>query len=231
MLMTLNERIQLRETREFKQSNSLWNKLKLNNKRSIGCLMYLIKKSKAKTLEEWSEYYFKTGLIRKKLTKEYLLKEEFNKINAEYGRTIDDLMLIAKEFKKYFNQPLNIIFNYVYIRVIDETWIGYSRELSAFNEIKSILKEGYSVKDVDYEKDIAYAVDFEIFKNDELIIGIQLKSTKYKEANNGILIQTKNMNHRKNDLYKESYNIDVLYLYIDSNNKIENLDDLIKLMK
>lgn len=227
ILLNRDERLKLRGTKEFNSTNKIWNDLKLNHKRRIGSLMYIAKESQATTFEEWEHYYFKSGKERKELMNRYLQRDEFIRINNEYGRTEEDLLEIAKEFKKYVNMPLSTLYNYVYIRVIDETWIGLNRELKALKIIQRECDKynGLTVSDVDYYTDTTYAVDFEIKKNNYRILAIQLKSMKYFKSDLDGVIEIKGVNALKNKEYTDKYGVDVLYLYIDKG-YIVNLDEL-----
>lgn len=227
MLLEKTEREKLRKTSDFRNSNKLWNDLKLNSKKSIGCLMFLIKECKAQSFEEWESYYFESGEKRKC---SYIQNK--NTYFNEYGRTKEELFEIANKFSQKLNMPVDIVYNYVYIRVIDETWIGYKRELIAYNIISdkcfnnSTESYIFSVSNVDYYKDIDYAVDFEIFKNQELIMAIQLKSTKYMNSDLLAVDEIKSINKEKNKRYTKTYNVQVLYLYINQENSIVNINDL-----
>lgn len=231
MLLNREERLKLRQTWDFNSTNKKWNDLKLNHKKNIGCLMFIAKKSKATTFEEWEKYYFSSGRERKELLKSFMSRDEYIRVNNEYGRTEDELLNIAKEFKKHINLPLKTLYNFVYIRVIDETWIGLNREITAFNIIKDICSkyEGLDVYEVDYHKDITYAVDFEIKMKDKIILAIQLKSMKYFKSKLDGTLDIKTVNAKKNRDYTKKYNADVLYLYIGKYD-IVNIDELIKLL-
>lgn len=230
MLYNRDKRLQIRSTTAFSKTNKPWNDLKLNSKWNIGCLMFIAKESNAKTFTEWEQYYLNSGVIRKKLlsTKRYE-KSEMSKINSEHGRTKDDLIRIAKTLSKNLNISLELAYNYVYIRVIDETWIGLNRELTGIKIIqRECQKYGdFFVYSVDYDTDIKYAVDFEIKDNltNSIILAVQLKSVNYKNSNLDGVLDIKPINIKKNDHYKKDFNVDVLYLYIDKY-KIVNLNEL-----
>lgn len=230
MLYSRDKRLQVRSTMDFAMTNKPWNDLRLNSKWNIGCLMFIAKESNSKTFEEWERYYLNSGAIRKNLlsSKRYE-KSEMSKINSEYGRTKDDLIHIAKTLSKNLNISLELAYNYVYIRVIDETWIGLKRELTGIKIIQDECQKygDFSVSPVDYNTDIKYAVDFEIKDKitNSTILAIQLKSVNYKNSNLDGVLDIKPINIKKNARYTKEFNVDVLYLYIDKYN-IVNLNDL-----
>lgn len=234
MLYSRDKRLQLRSTKEFSKTNKPWNDLRLNSKWNIGCLMFIAKESKANTFNEWENYYLNSGLIRKELllSKRYD-KEQMIRINSEYGRTKDDLIQIAKTLSRNLNISLTLAYNYVYIRVIDETWIGLNRELTGLQIIQNECQKygDFSVHPVDYNFDIKYAVDFEIKDNhtNSVILAVQLKSVKYKNSNLDGVLDIKSINIKKNADYKKKFNTEVLYLYMDKY-KIMNLNELSNLL-
>ena len=234
MLLTKNERDEIRNTKAFAESNKPWNDYNLNRTANIGAVMSLIKDSKATTFEEWESYYLQTGAQRAAKMKKWVGKEEFWKLAKNCGRTTDDLLEVAQEFSSKTNIPLEIAYNYVYIRVIDETWIGYERELNALNRIKELCKlyPNLTASGVDSFTDTEYAVDFEIRQKDTIVLGIQLKSTKYRDSKMKAVDEVKVINKAKNAKYTKKFGAEVLYLYVEDNKivnwmeMVECLDDL-----
>lgn len=220
-LFEKEDREMFRNFKAFKETNEIWNRLGFNATAEVGNLMYLIKLSGAKTFEEWEKFYIKSGHERQGIIARGYNRYYTRDLDIEYGRTVRQLANKARTFADATGIDIAFAFNSVYIRIIDETWLGYQRELKAIkllNKNKNII-----VKNVDYKKDVKYAVDFEVFIKDELILGIQLKSTKYKRF---ATQETKDMNIRKNNLYKNSEKVNVLYLYMDNDNDvIVNMDE------
>lgn len=226
MLWSKNKRVEARKTEKFRSTNKMWNDLGLNQKKNIGAVIFLAKQSKAKTFEEWERYYFESGEKRNELLSKSHTEYELKKINNEHGRTKEDLLEIAKEFQKHIDLPLETVYNYVYIRVIDETWIGHSRELKAMRTITTECEKfGLTVSDVDYYVDMTYAIDFEVKRNNNPILAIQLKSVKYRDSTLVAVDEIKTINKEKNAAYTSRYGADVLYLYTDYD-RIVNLNEL-----
>lgn len=236
LILSKEERDNIRNTKEFSYTNRIWNDLHLNSRRNIGALMFLIKNSKATTIEEWAKYYFTTGRDRANIITRLNTFENKNKpidfriIDSEYGRTLHDFSKIAKTLVEKLNISFELALNYVYIRVIDETWVGYNRELIVFNKLKDLLKNSdIEVRQVDYQKDVEFAIDYELVRDKEVILGIQLKSTNYKESGHGKLTDCKIMNIEKNIRYSDVFDAYVVYLYISSDDEIINISSLEKL--
>ena len=196
--------------------------------------MLIANKSNATKFSEWESFYLNSGEERKELLKEYLPKEDFKKVNTEYGRTKKDLIKIAKDFNKHLNLPLKTVYNYVYIRVIDESWIGYKRELKAFEVLKEECScyNGIEVCKTEFKKDKDYSIDFEIKKDNKVILGIQLKSITYYLSSSKGNLDAKEVNSIKQKKYKNEFKTPVLNLYIASKEgRIVNIKTLRKYLK
>lgn len=218
----------MKKTEEFNQSNKVWNDLGLNSKTNVGCLMALIKDSKATTLEEWSDYYFKTGEEKRELLKKFVEKKRYFDICATHGRTEDDLIKIAEKLKDALGCSLETAYNYVYIRVIDETWTGHSREVTALMDINKMCRNygDFKANSVDYHTDFTYAVDLEIREDKKLILGVQLKPISYLTSTNPGVADSKRFNERKNKAYTDEFGAEVFYLYVNRDDSYYNFNDL-----
>lgn len=232
MLLSRNERIELKRTKEFRDTNKAWGDLHLNSYKNVGAVMALLKDSNATCFEEWERYYLLTGEQRKaKLStasnEHQLSSEELNKLNFHHGRTISELEQIAEVLAKRCDISLKKAFNFVYIRVLDETWKGYESELNAAKSMQSICEQysNLTISHTDFTKDNEYAVDFEISQNDSILLGIQIKPTTYRDSSNPGVIRDKKINEKKNQEYTNKFGANVLYLYTDWG-KIVNLDEL-----
>lgn len=256
MIYEKNERMSLRDTANFKITNKIWNDLSLNHAWSIGYLTYLCKQSGAKSFSQWEDFYFENGrdrlvkiqelsdcvqqvLLNRNIYKERkgdqvnTLTQEQKSINTHMGRTLAELKSVARELYdgvkrrglKYIT--LEDCENYTYIRVLDETWIGIERELNTKKSLENML-DGYEVRDVPIEVDVKYAVDFEVYKEDNLVLAVQVKSHKYRANTSGVSYATKNMNSKKNEEYKKVTGVSVLNVYSEVSGKIYNSEEIDK---
>lgn len=236
------------DLKKFSSTNLLWNTLKLNYPWSIGRVSQIIYNKKFKTKEEWEEYYFYSGEIRKNkinelndFTKNILssneqpsikLKYDILRLNLDYGRTKNDLMykafLLYDAISKQGN-PLNISFKEcIYIikyRIICETWNGIMiREKNTIKTIASKFnKYNLNIIKTKGNIDVKYEVDYEIYFREKLICGLQIKPLSYKKFNSSKL---KEHNLKKNKEYEKEFHVPVFYIYSKENGKIENLDEL-----
>ena len=230
----------------FKNTNITYNKHSINRIINIGNCMYLINQSSPYFQCQWENYYLQSGNkydkekrnIEKEIQdthfKDEREKEAYEKkLKGEYGRSIDDLVSLSKEYLSNLRKDnpdfifsLEEVFNHLYIRAIDKTYIGYLRECVVEQELKNNFeKYGFTIKKPSTKKDIKYAVDFEIYKGKKLCLGIQVKGSKYKKAkeqgNKSLRIAEEYaiQAHKK---YKDKYKVDTEWIYVD--NKFEILD-------
>lgn len=239
MLYEKRQRDELRKTQDFKRSNEIWNRLKLNHGFVVGYLMRLIGEGDCKSHSEWERYYLNSGAERLQLIEELPIEvknklnsfnksisREYYEYNLHYGRTEAELLTIAKLLDKELKVGLTIAFNFVYIRVIDETWIGYYRECISLERLQKYLKtHNLTAEKAKFYIDITYGVDFEIKRGNKVVAGVQLKSINYFE-NKEALSEIQDINKKKNNLYQQKYKAPVIYLYVDKNSYIVNLNDI-----
>ena len=226
------QRANMKRTKEFRDTNKPWGDLHLNSYKNVGAVMALVKESNATTFEEWEHYYFKTGEQRKSIlaaaTEENPLStDELNNLNYNFGRTASDLLKIADTLASKCNISLQNAYNYVYIRILDETWKGYETELNAAKAMEPICSQysNLTISHADLVKDNKYAVDFEIFQGSNLLLGVQIKPTTYRDSFNPGVIRDKKTNQIKNEAYLNEFGAKVLYLYTDWG-KVVNMNEL-----
>lgn len=211
---------EVRNSSLFRHSNKYWNMYGYNSRANIGHLMKIINKMRPISLDDWVHDYTQSG-------KEYerLLKKGSTLDPAEYGRSESQLRTIASDFRKdLMAHGLRIDFDtayrFVLIRVLYETWIGYSREKRVYNMLKTAFNGAYEVRHTEPSIDIEMAVDFEVLKDGQLILGLQVKGNNSSEA-------TLKMNKRKNARYISQYGVPVFYVSC-SRTGIENMSELSK---
>ena len=153
------------------------------------------------TFEQWEMYYLRSGLKRSELKSSELSEEEEKNIDLYYGRTMDDIRKIAEAFKisldeSGYNLSFTKVFNYCYIRIVDEAYIGYKREYNTLNSLKKVFPDhSFSFAD-DYD-DVQLGIDIIVKKDDKLIGGFQVKSDIYRDSDRSYNIDAKQVNNRK----------------------------------
>ena len=230
-LWDYEKRKETRRDVDFKKSNKVWNKYRLNKRDNIGHTMSLIKDCKPKNMKEWQDYYEKSGeeahnLKHKvKFSSFAELREYVHLVNSTHGKTKEDLTELAKEFQdcltaEGMNLDLETCFNYVYIRAVDETYLGYQREQAAFKGLNNFCeKEGLILKETDERNDVRFGVDYEVYKNKKLIAGIQVKGTVYRDAvqqksEYTAIEESDKILHDVNNQYSREKKVPVLYAYV-----------------
>ena len=197
------------DTEVFKKTNEIWNKLQLNDPWSVGYVSSLISLKNFNTKEEWVEFYYRMGDIRRKMMKKLgdaelmlvenhirpkeksLITNELIKINTQHGRTEDELnvkgnLLWSEVSKIYPEITLDECIKAVKYRIISETWNGIrQREDNVITKLR--LKFPHiTFKSTEAEFDYKYAVDYEAYYGSFLLMGIQIKPESYAESNNYI---------------------------------------------
>lgn len=212
----------IRTSAMFRRSNKFWNLYGYNSRASIGHLMKLINQMKPISLEDWIYDYLDSGKDYEKL-----LKNNIKADPSEYGRSKYQLKQIASDFHQDlvlngFRIDYETTYQYVLIRVLYETWIGYSRERHVLNVLRKIYPQ-FTIRHADPIIDIEMAVDFEILKGDKLLLGVQVKSNNISE-------KTLKSNRIKNTRYTSQFGANVFYL-IYHDGQIENLKELSKVLR
>lgn len=246
------------DKKKFRYTNKFWNEKGLNTTWSIGCVSELINRGTFRTKEEWAEFYFHSGEDRMKELKKLNLNEdikrkiisllpiremplELKRLNYKYGRTKDSLRFkgeilyntICKSGNKLGLTKEECIYA-VFYRVIAETWNGImGREVNTINALEKLLnKKGYILKfkKTDGMFDYNYEVDYQIFSEDRLICGLQIKPESYKKNSPELQI-AKEINKEKNNKYRRDFNKKVFYIYSTHHGYIENIDVINKIIK
>lgn len=192
----------------YRKTNKIWNVHKFNRREKIGILNQLVK-----------AYYEKLN------DKNDFNEGGFLKYYTEHAKPLSDLYDISLDFNKILkttydiNVSETITFNFVIMRVIDESVNGLKRELLILNYLKSIYNK-YNVRLADYYTDINYRIDIEVFDDRSNIKeAYQVKpisyiySVKYKNsANHDICTKDHNCNIKKQEKYKDKHNCNIYYI-------------------
>lgn len=248
----MDEFINILDEQKFRSTNALWNDLRLNDPWSIGYVSTLIESQNFSKKEEWEAFYYSSGSERKSKLKSYpenivnilndsLLKYRdetkvdslswnLKNINFQHGRTKDEIKekgkILLEELEKRGNKygfSLSECVECVRFRTICETWNGIIiREHNTIEKLKRFIPD-IELRKVSGEIDHKYAVDYEIFKDNVAICGIQIKPLSYR-GDSPFLRKAKQANKRKGDQYKLDYGRDVLYIFSKTNGEIMNID-------
>lgn len=227
----------------YKSTIGVWNDCHFNSRTSIGYSMKLIKECRPRTPQDWETYYLKSGEEGKrsiqnipnntsKKTQSLLAKD----INANHGKTAEDLEEIAKRFRGALaSAGINVspeqAFNYTYIRAIDEAWIGYKREMTAERALARFCRDNsLTLSSSSTHTDLKRGVDYEIYQNGKLVCGVQVKGSAYKTAvKESAACRKLDANLSKMiGKYKTEKQVPVFFMFVERNRNIENLADFKK---
>lgn len=218
------DRMQARRTTRFKETNKIWYDANLSKRSKIGGVMKLLEEAEPHTKEDWINFYFNDG-DRACVLKQYTNKNKHYTIDVKHGKTLKELVDIAKTFQQRLaDYTLTECFNYAFIHVIDEPYLGYERELKSERLLSDFCADnGLLLIKTNNYKDIVVGVDYEIKTlSDTLICGIQVKGINFKLANSDLITQNTHALTQKHKDYKESTGVDVLFMYMDNENNLAN---------
>jgi len=226
----------------FESTNGLWNDLMLNDPWSVGYVTNLIETTEFRNKEEWEEFYYNSGEnrdaelcklspeLKEKLDNEQLILKNKNEIadlskdlknlNFNFGRTKLQIkqkgkILYQSAIKKGIDITETECAEAVRFRTICQTWNGVViRERKTIN----LLKQNFS--ELNFQKtnghfDYEYAVDYQAFKGNVLICGIQIKPASYTRSNATYVIKAKSANKRKNEKYTEKFKVPVFDIFFE----------------
>lgn len=143
------KRQQMRQHPLFIQITKEINELNYLTEEKIGCIPYILREAleKAKksngtntmSILEWETYYLESGKRRNELIQKNRGRVTYQN-NQYYGRTLDDILEIAKkiyeEFKTKYNFNSQAALNIVYINVIDKSYDEFKRIENTMNTLK-----------------------------------------------------------------------------------------------
>lgn len=235
---------------KFRSTNAKWNELMLNAPWSVGYVSTLIETANWKSKEEWEETYYASGKDRndfiKANTSRLGYSEDFfnditvpyNKsqynalswdvknVNTQRGRTKDDFAAKGKILYEAvknngYGLTLEECIECVRFRVICETWNGII--LRENNTVSTLQRMFPSLRfeKAEGEMDYTYAVDFQVFKGDQLIFAIQVKPKSYLQKA-PYIVKARKANENKYEAYKQKYGVPVLTVISTSKGEIQN---------
>ena len=203
---------------KFTITNSIWNKHRLNSRKNVGCLNEIFKK-----------YYNDNKSIFDNLT-----PDDFVKYYFENYMDINKFKELSNKFYTYckaagVNITKNEAFDFCIIRVLDETWDGFKREIDAVNN----LKKWYPESDVRFstDNDMEYCIDLEVWYDDIFLDAYQVKPVSFLkglEKHKEYCVDEYYYINERHKKFYERYKIRPMYYISDENNVI--VKDFMKLV-
>ncbi len=239
----------------FRSTNDAWNKLMLNDPWSVGYVTTLIETKQWSSKEEWERFYYLSGdersqkagsnyniienfqLVRVNKAAIYDLSWDIKNLNYQFGRTKEDLMRRAEVLYQYMRDQLQSsitldeCFECVRFRTICETWNGVIvREVNTVKKLHYLFGSNATIKKTDGEIDHMYAVDYEVYVENVLKFGIQIKPKSYL-GNAPYLGRARCANEQKFTAYKEKFGCPVYVIISKTSGEIQNLEVIAKLQR
>lgn len=202
--MTKLNRKELEDFKKSKEYNYLqrfFDDSGCNNPQFVGHCMKIIKDAKPKTFDDWISYY--VGHDAYKFT---------NGMVEASGRLQDYILETQKKRIK-----TKTCWDAIAVIVLFNTWNGYKMELKAIDELQ---EDDYEILQTNSNQDEKYAIDLIIHKNNKVLLGIQVKPSKYAHLSE----EKKQVNKNKNYEFINKYNVGVKYLYYNENYEFDKKD-------
>lgn len=240
---------------KFRSTNSAWNSLMLNDPWSVGYVTTLIELKPFSEKEEWEAFYYRSGEEREVIISRWdadtqrtlqdslLIKEDRNAVsslswnlrslNTQFGRTRERLHKKGEILYNHlkgngYGLTLDDCVECVRFRVIGETWNGVVlRERNTIKTLQGLYPQ-VDFRRVPGELDHSYAVDYEAYMGGQLRYALQVKPKSYT-GNATYLLNARQANSRKNQLYKARFGAPVYNIIADHKGNILNSEVLLNL--
>jgi len=122
------------------------------------------------------------------------------------------LMNAANFIKDKYKIDLQSAAEYVFHRVIGQTWNGMVYELRCIQELQKEFPN-IEFKKAPYEIDEQYCTDWEAFSNGKLLFGIQIKPESYQHMKSPYQLKAKENHQKQVEAYKERFGVAHFFIY------------------
>ena len=164
---------------------------------------YFTSSSVGKCMKLIDDYYSNTDTFSQMGWENYYLtKKRADKLNEIYNELIKLLTNLSKED----------IRDYIFHRVIGQTYNGFLNELNIINKLQDEFPQLDFIK-ATYELDEQYFTDFEAYYNGELVLGGQIKPISYYYMNTPYQIRAKENHEAQRQKYISTFKAPHLLLF------------------
>lgn len=142
-------------------------------------------------------------------------------------RSKEPLVKASEFIAEKYGIDLQIAKQYVFYRVIGQTWNGMITEINIINEMESYFRTITFMK-ADYEKDEQFFTDWEAFNmkgKKKLLFGIQIKPISYQKMSTPYQLKAKENHKRQAKEYTEKFGVPHFVVYYE-NRKVHNPQEL-----
>lgn len=236
----------------FRSTNDAWNELMLDDPWSVGHLTTLIELKTFKSKEEWESFYYQSGEERERLLQRwdaptqamlqneslirtdrdfvYGLSWNLKNLNTHFGRTRERLYQKGEILYNHvrdngYGLSVEECFECVRFRVVCETWNKVvERERNTIKTLQAMFPH-VVFQEVPGEVYHTYAIDYEAYVDGELRYALHVKPATYT-GNTTYLVNARQANSRKNQLYKARFGAPVYEIISDDEGNILQTDVL-----
>lgn len=237
-LLNFENRKKLAKVENFKRLVPIWQEGKYNTDIKVGSINYLLKLAHEQITQktekpiisrsEWCKFYNESGKRRE----EILIKEPSSyATDVYYGRTLNELFEISKKFdsdlkEKGINLKIGIVFNFVYIMVVDFGYIEYKRHMLTLKNFCS-KNENTSFSYSDPLSSFNGGIDAFISdkETNKVILAMQiLPESRARKCERNDKLDSLNIEKLKN--FNTIFGIPIKILYASTNGYIKKQKDL-----
>ena len=188
---------------EYKFNKSLYSKLKKDRK-----LSRMFWSSNVGKCSEIFDNFFRDEIYD--FNKNEWVRYYFNVVSKDILNSISDYIVDS------YSCELIDAKQYVFHRVLGQTWNGMVNEMNVIKEIYSDFPNVKFVK-TKHEIDENYFTDWEAYSDNKLLFGIQIKPISYKKMSGPFQLKSKEHHNKQRDLYKREFNVPHIIIYYENN--------------
>ena len=184
---------------------------KLNKDRYINS--YFRSDSVGKCMQLIDEYYHTANRFTQLGWETFYLQDRDDRLVE-----IADIIANRYDYISHF-----MAYDYVFYRVVGQTYNGFVRELKIIKRL-SVEFPALNFEKAAYELDEKYFTDFQVYYDQELVMGGQVKPISYKYMNTPYQRKAKENHQEQRKLYMDTFNVPHFILYYDGE-EIVNLQE------
>lgn len=133
---------------------------------------------------------------------------------------IEILKEVSEKIMEIEDLDIETCYNYTKFRVLGQTWNGMLNEIDLINVLKKEFPN-IEFRKAPYDLDENYFTDWEVYGNNKLILGLQIKPITYMYMNTPYQNQAKLNHESQMKRYKEKFNVHHFLIYYENNSIYE----------
>lgn len=125
---------------------------------------------------------------------------------------LQNLTNASNFIKEKYKIDLDTATEYVFHRVIGQTWNGMMSEINCIDNLKDYFPN-IDFEKAPFELDKDYCVDWQGFSNGKLLFGIQIKPESYQYMSSPYQLKAKELNQKQVQAYKQRFGVGHFFVY------------------